>query len=1694
MVQDVVGLNPVDDIPVSFTAQPGLEFVDGVDDCVTGTGLADPGTCSVQVTSRVVGSYQVGATISSGGVETDLSNSPVTVEFEAGPICLTGCDPVDPSHLTRVEVVKNGAKPDGQDRDQIRVWAFDSAGNPKVGAQVTAVTADADLTVQPDIARIGADGSTTVWFTSLVAGSHVADVRVDGLVPSGSPVTLGFGSGLGDPDHSSFTVAPEGPLTVGSGADSTYTLTATVHDVFDQPVNGDVVTFKVDPAGPQFARGELSCITVDGFCQVSLFSTVSGTYSVAGSLARGPLGQAQSVAWRADAVCSEAAGCVPDPNVPAEQRTRVEVTKNDRVADGSTPDEATVHVFDQWGNAVPGALITSTTQEADLRILPGIPGTNDQGLSQVDYTSRVAGSYQAEVFADGFLVTGSPVGLSFKAGPICLPPMCEPDPGVANDRRSRVVVDPDRAVADGVSEDLANVFLFDRLGNPVSGASVRLSTDDTELILPTTPVGLSGTDGRASFGLRSAVAGGHVARAFVQVAGQEVEVAFAPQPGVPAPADYQSSPFTAAFQFGQLSESRSSLVLSPKTQVVGAEVEATLSANDQSGNPVTGLTASEIVLDADGLTVVSGPVERSPGRYVYVLTTTVAASYEVSAQVGSVTKSDSVRFVATAVDPNRSGLSVTPSSQTVGQNVVVTVTAQDVHGNPVLDLTAADFAIVGLDQSAVLPDLTGVDFMVNADGSYSFNMTSLLAGQFTVQATVQAVQVVQRPAVSFVAGGVCVTNCDPQTPGHVTRVEMVVNDQLADGSSADKAQLWAFDTYGNPVAGAQVEATASNSADLRPQINSVRTGADGTAELLWTSFQQGVYTAEVLVSGLRPDTGILNQIRFTQTQPSADLSELQVTPAGPLEVGQSYIARATVRDAQGTLLSDITVSFSAELVESNEPNPAAQLSDSTCLTGADGSCAVGLTAQVAGVYNVRATVPVLAQATEIQNSPTPVTFRPGPACVSNCQPVDPARVTRVEVTKNGVVPDGTQADEATVYVHDTYGNAVPGAAVVTTTADPELILLTPDATTGPDGTAVLRYASLRMGTHVADLRVVGQRPTGAPVSLLFSTDQGDPSQSRLVVSPAGPLTVGAVYTITANVFDAVGLNPINDIMVDFTAPSEVSFIDGQDSCVTAGSGAQAGTCSVQVSARQAGSYLVTAVMPGVGGAATGLSNSPVTVVFEAGEVCVTDCQPLDPTHLTRVELIRNGVKPDGQEHDLVRVWAYDEFGNPVPGRPVASTTADSGLIIQPAASLDPTGPDGSTTIWYASTVAGNHSADVSVSGQTPAGSPVTLGFGAGLGDPNQSSFSIDPAGPLTAGAGPGSLYTATAQVRDVFGAPVTGDVVTFSIDPAGPLFSDGEFSCLTVDGTCQVSFYSTVAGTYSVAAALARGPLPAQSRAWLAGQPCSEAAGCLPVDPNLPADRRTRVEVTVNHQAADGSTPDIAIASVFDRWGNPVPGALITSTAQDSALRVLPGIPGTDGEGVSVIRYTSQQVGTYQAEVWVDGLLVTGSPVSLSFVPGPVCLAPDCVPDPDVPNDRRSRVVVEPDGQLADGQSQDVVHVYLFDRQGNPVPGQTVLQSSQAPLVVQSEAIALSDDQGETTIAYTSLVDGAHQGRLHVIVGGLPVELTFTPQPVPPADGPAPANYQGSPFTVIFATVPATGATIGWGAALAGLLAFLVGT
>ncbi|MDR0849087.1 MAG: Ig-like domain-containing protein, partial [Propionibacteriaceae bacterium] len=1105
--------------------------------------------------------------------------------------------------------------------------------------------------------------------------------------------------------------------------------------------------------------------------------------------------------------------------------------------------------------------------------------------------------------------------------------------------------------------------------------------------------------------------------------------------------------------------SQSSLTVDKNTTEVGTNITATATIRDSNGGALNGVevtfSTAHAAVTLGSNTCTTGPAGTCTvtvsSHVAGVYTNELSATVEVASVATEISNSpQSLTFTPGPINPGTSTLSANPLTQTSGSPITATVTVKDEWDNVWTGLTATDIVLSAVSGTAGVPDssLEITNFTEVGNGVYTYTVTSKLVGSFTLSATVQTVPLNQHPVVTFTAGGVCVSNCTPVDPTHITRVVMTLNDQLADGTATDTARAYAYDQYGNAVESARVivtdKSTGALAGKITPTTSTVTTGPDGTVDLSWTSATAGSFTAESTIDDLKPSVGGVlsgdSGIRFTNGSADPAKSTLVVTPAGPIVAGESYTAVVTILDSTDNAVADEVVSFTTN-------SPDAAVSAPTCTTNSSGQCQVTFTSKLAGTYELSAKVPVAGTQTNISGSPASREFIAGEVCVTNCTPVNPANVTRVVVTKNGAEANGTDTDEATVYAYDRFGNAVANAAVLTTTTDSTLDIVTPTATTLGNGTAILSYTSSTAGTKPASVTVDTKTPQGSPVSLTFGAGVGDPGHSTLSISPTVPQVVESFFTLTAHVADATD-NAVEGTLVTFSTDALATL--NPTTCTTGPSG----DCTVTVTSLKVGTYAIHATIPDLGGTPTEILNSPVSATFTAGEVCTKadGCTPDTGEPATRVEILTNGVANDGIEHDIVRVFAYDKHGNAVPGASVVSTPAAgvTELIVQ--TSITPTGPDGTTTIWYASLTAGAYPADVRVDNKTPQGSPVTLAFGSGLGEPANSTFVVSPNGPITVGEGAANTYTATATVHDVFDAPAAGVVVTFDITPsAGPEWAGGVASCSTgPTGTCSALVHSTKSGTYTITASLTNGairtgtstvlnPVYGVSVAWKADDVCSAAEGCTPVDPTTPPELRTRIEVTLDNQLADGNAYDEVTVYAFDQWGNAVPQALVTSSPTESTLHVQTGIPGTDDHGESIIKYSSTVAGPHTATVQVDSKAVPGSPATLTFVPGSPSLT-------------QSALSVVPTTLIV-GETATVTAV-IKDAGGNVIPGVLVTFSvtGDAELSALSDTtdgnglahVTLSDKTAET-VNVTATIKIANTDR---DISGSPAPVTFLPGPV----------------------------------------------
>ena len=1712
------------DVSVSLTASSpnvALGSASGTSTytCTTNNvaGSADFGTCKVSVTAKLAGDYTVSASI--GG--SPLVGSPAPVNFVADIVCYTGCDPIDPTHLTHVLVTSDGALANNSATNTVTAWAYDKFGNPVANAKVwsTPLSAPA-LTVVTGTAAspqlTDAAGVATLTYRSTSASSQQATVLIqDATVltptepkdPSGpSPVTMTFAAGLGDPDHSMVEIAP---LT-SQAVDSDFTITATIHDVTDNPVGGVVVNFTPDSGltmtNATSGAATLSCVTGNGsggttlgVCQVKVTATIAATYETgatianAGGTQQAIQGSPVEAVFTAGPICIEPA-CSYDPGVPDDQRTHVSMTTNDVTNDGSARDVATAVASDRHGNLITGAVFQATTTDP-MTILPIDPTTN--GTTQIYFTSMTAGSFQSAVtvnnasgipvaapgspvnprfgtgqFSSGsFTVTpkvtgtltplvvgtgavntytitataldaaGGPaknVGVQFTILPagttwvstnacvtdattgkcsvdvystksgtfmveaaVGLTPFgtaqsaiwkpdgvcavgCDPQPSAT--LFTHVTLTTNNAMADGQDQDVVTVYTYDQWGNAVPGVVVKATGLDSDLI-PESGIVPTQADGTTTVSFTTTKAGEHQAHITVDIDDKEVAGA---------------NPVTMTFRPGPVSAANSTLTTDATSATVGGYVTATATARDVNDNLVpnvrvtfgttlsaTATPTSCMTGDGTGGTVYGVCTSRISDNVAEVSTVTATVPVGAGATETLITPTAGidVTFGFGAVDPAHSNLTVNPTEQTAGVDVTVTVTAHDAQDNAITNLTVNDITVTG--RATGLTDLVMRSFTNNLDGTYSFQTTSRLVGTFTLGATAGGVALTQHPTVSFVAGDVCVSNCDPVDPTHVTRFEVVADGAQANGSARDTVEAWAYDTNGNAVSGATVvlsdETNTTGLVGKLTQVNPapVHTAADGTVTVDFTALAAGMYTLQGTINGLSPvgtspATGSVQYLNYVPGNVNAANSTLELDKH-TAEVGDPITATVTTRDAQGSLVGGVSVALSA--------TPSGVTFTTTCVTstvaGADfGTCVVPFTSDLAKTYQVSATiggVQVGGNGDLTKASPQSVTFTPGDVCFSNCHPVDDpdtpgvdesvTNFTHVEVTTNGVLANGTATNVVTAYAYDTFGNAVQGASVTSTPLNaPNLTVVAPGTTASPattngNGMATVKYTSTRAyDPQQATVLINGQEvkhPTDAnlssPVTLTFAGGVGDPAHSKVEIAPTTSQPVDSLFTITATVNDSTD-NPVGGVVVSFTPQSGLTMASlagtPTTTCVTADGtgGTTKGVCEVTVTTTVVGSYQIGATIPNASGQATAVVGSPVTAVFTHGDICVAaeGCDPDLGAPATTVVMTIDGRPGDGSSHNVATVSAYDRHGNPVDGAVVtaAPTSSTTGLTVQPAGDITPTNAQGQSTVWFTANANGAYAADFTVGGKVPNGSPLTMRFGDGVGDAAHSSFAITPAVPgsavpLTVGTAAVNSYQVKATVNDTFDHPAAGALVIFQITPAGPVWANGDAQCTTgSDGTCFVTVSSIVAGSFNVTASLNGEAIEqAKPATWKPDGVCADDCTPQPVVTRL--DLQTHFVVTRDNMVANGVQFDQVTVYARDQYGNPVPGVVIASepAAGETSLVVGSSV-GTDDQGMAVLNYSSLVAGDHTATITADGHPVAdgiGSHqriVTVNFVPG----------------------------------------------------------------------------------------------------------------------------------------------------------------
>lgn len=186
-----------------------------------------------------------------------------------------------------------------------------------------------------------------------------------------------------------------------------------------------------------------------------------------------------------------------------------------------------------------------------------------------------------------------------------------------------------------------------------------------------------------------------------------------------------------------------------------------------------------------------------------------------------------------------------------------------------------------------------------------------------------------------------------------------------------------------------------------------------------------------------------------------------------------------------------------------------------------------------------------------------------------------------------------------------------------------------------------------------------------------------------------------------------------------------------------------------------------------------------------------------------------------------------------------------------------------------------------------------------------------------------------------------------------------------------------------------------------------------------PDPSKSYIVVTQDPAAADGVSQDIVTAYLFDSQGRPTSGT-VNFTIESGTATFVTTVTGT---GTVAAEYVSNTVNAVQVQAALaDGTFLNdnNNPVNnyatIHFTAG--------LPDP-----AKSYIVVTQDPAAADGITQDIVTVYLFDSQGRPTTG-AVTYSILSGTATPAGGSVASDNT--VTQAYVSTTIGAVQVQAQV--------------------------------------------------------------
>ncbi|HHU1722799.1 TPA: inverse autotransporter adhesin IatC [Escherichia coli] len=1530
---------------------------------------------------------------------------------------------VSTAQVAELVVIKDGSEADGSTANTLRVKVTDAFGNTLAG-QTVSVLADNGATVAPTVIT-EPDGTVEISVTSQTAGTSVvtasvnnssqsrnvtfvADVRTakiadlvvtrDNSVADGAMantlrvrVTDAFGNTLAGQtvsvmaDNSAtvsptVTTEPDGTVEISITSQTAGTSTGTasinnsslsrnvtfIADVRTAKI-ADLVVIKDDSVADGVMANMLRARVTDAFGNVLAGQTVSVTAdngaTVAPVVITGPDGTVEISVTSQTAGTSAITASINNSSLSrnvtfvADVRTAkiadLVVTRDNSVADGAMANTLRVRVTDAFGNTLNGQTV-SVLADNGATTAPTVT-TQPDGTVEISVTSQTAGvsTVTASINSSSLIRN-----VTFVAD-------------VRTAQIASLEVTRDNSVADGAMANTLRVKVTDAFGNALNGQTVSVMADNGATVAPTV---ITEPDGTVEISVTSQTAGVSAVTATINSSSLSRNVTFI--------ADVRTAKIA-------------DLVVIKDGSVADGSTANTLQVKvtDAFGNALAGQTVS--VMAGNGATTAPTVTTQPDGTVEISVTSQTAGASTVTASINNSSLSQNVTFVADVSTAKIADLVVIKDGSEADGSTANTLRARvtDAFGNALAGQTVSVMAGNG---ATVAPTV-----ITEPDGTVEISVTSQTAGISAVTASINSSS--QSRDVTFIA--------DVRT-AKIAELEVIRDNAVADGSTANTLQVKVTDANGNTLAGQAVSVLAGNSATV---ASTVTTKPDGTVEISVTSQTAGTSTVTASINS----SSLSRNVTFVADVSTAKIADLVVIQDNSVADGaMANTLRMRVTDAFGNTLGGQTVSVTAD-------NSA--MVASTVITGPDGTVEISVTSQTAGISIVTASINNSSLSRD-------VTF---------VADVRTAKIADLVVIKDGSEADGSTANTLQVRVTDAFGNALAGQTVSVLADNGATVA--PTVTTQPDGTVEISVTSQTAGVSAVTATINSSTQSQ---NVTFIADVRTAKIADLVVIKDGSEADGSTAnTLRARVTDAFG---------NALAGQAVSVMAGNSATVTPTVTTQSdGTVEFSVTSQTAGTSTVTAsinssslsrdvtfiadvrtaqiavlevtqdyavadgstantlrarVTDAFGNAlagqtvsvlgGNGATVSPTVITGPDGtvEISVTSqtagastvTASINSSSLSRnvtfvadvrtaqiavLEVTQDYAVADGSTANTLRARVTDAFGNALAGQTV-SVTAGNGATVSPTVI---TGPDGTVEISVTSQTAGVSAVTATINNSTASQNVM---FIADVRTAKIADLVVTRDNSVADGA---MANTLQVKVTDANGNTLAGQTVSVLADNSA---TTAPTVITEPDGTVEISVTSQTAGTSTVTATI-NSSSQSQNVTFIADIRTAQIADLV---------------VIKDGSVADGSTANMLRVRVTDAFGNALGGQTVSVLA-DNGVTTAPTVI-TEPDGTVEISVTSQTAGVSAVTATINS---SSQSQNVTFIA-------------DVSTAKIADLVVIKDGSEADGSTANTLRVRVTDAFGNTLAGQTV--SVLADNGATTAPTVITEPDGTVEISVTSQTAG----------------------------------------------------------------------